>query len=326
MPSVKSMHRNLIYALATLFLLLGIFGYLDIKNYTYDGYSSRDFGVVKVEPNSPAAQAGMEVGDQIKTINGLDVRDGKAWTNVPRVKAGETRSYVVDRGGEEVTYDITFAAQKRSDSMLARVGWTIGLIFLFMGLWAFRSKESWASYLFAMFALGFAGTFLGGPEISNGLLDDLVDTLRFCFVLLAFAFLVDFLLHYPKKSAFADSPNAKKIIYWPAIFLCLFFITITLLQTDASSGLNTFIQFAMLLFIVGFFGWALLILFRNFRSNAENDGKINMMFWGAVIGLVPILISVIVSNLMPGTDLLGDDYYFITMAAIPICFAMALKE
>jgi len=326
MSSVKPMHRNLFYVLALLFLISGIFGYLDIKNNIYDGYSSQDFEITKVEANSPAASAGMQVGDQIKTVGGVDVRDSKAWTNIPRFKAGDTQTYVVDRGGEELSYDLTFEPAKRSDSILNRLGWTIGLIFLLMGLWAFRSKETWASYLFAMFALGFAGSFMGGPDLANGLLDDILDTLRFCFVLLSFAFLVDFLLHYPKKSSFLESANANKIIYWPALLLCVFFLGITLLQSDSTSSMNTFIQFAMLIFVVGFFGWALYIIFKNFRSNTENDSRVNLMFWGAIIGLIPILIGFIANNVMPGTDLPGEDYYFLTMILIPICFAKALKD
>jgi uncharacterized membrane protein len=326
MSSVKPMHRNLLYVLAILFLISGIFGYLEIKNNTYDGYSSQDFTVTKVEANSPAATAGMQVGDQIKTVNGLNVRDSETWANMSRAKVGETRTYVADRAGEEVSFDLTYAAAKSRDSILSRIGWTIGLIFLLMGLWAFRSKEKWASFLFAMFTLGFAGSFMGGPYLGNGMMGDLVGTLRFCFVLLSFAFLVDFLLNYPKKSSFIESTKANKIIYWPAIFLCVFFLAITLLQLDSTSGLNTFIQFAMLIFVVGFFGWALVILFNNFRSNNENDSRVNLMFWGSVIGLVPILIGFISNNLLPGTELPGEDYYFLTMAAIPICFAKAIQD
>ena len=132
-----------------------------MKNFTDAGYNTNDFKVTKVDAEGPAAQAGMQVGDQLLTINGLDVRDSKAWEEVPRRKVGEVREYVVDRNGEEVTYSVTIGAQSKKDSMLNRIGWTIGLIFLLMGLWAFRSKNNWASFLFFMFALGFAGTVYG---------------------------------------------------------------------------------------------------------------------------------------------------------------------
>jgi hypothetical protein len=328
MSTVKSMHTNLVYALAVLILILGVFGYLDIKNQSYDGYNSNDFTVTKVDEGSPAAESGMQVGDQIISIDSLDVRDTKAWSDKARRTIGETRSFIVNRNGEEVSFPMTFTALTSKDSILNRLGWTIGLIFLFMAVWAFRSKRSWASFLFAMFGLGFAGSFMGGPHIANNMLDEIVNTLRFSFVLLSFAFLVDFLLHFPKKSSFVSSTNASKKLYGPAIFLVLFFITITLLRTDASSGLNTFIRFAMLAFVVIYFGWALLIMFRNYQkaSSEEKANGMSLMFWGTVLGLVPILISFIIGNLMPTVSLPGEDYMFLTMALIPICFALAINK
>lgn len=328
MSTVKTMHTNLVYALAILFLILGVFGYMDIENSTYAGYNSSDFTVTKVEEGSPAAEAGMQVGDEIITIDDLDVRNMKAWSDVPRRKVGETRTYMVKRNGEEVTYPMTFKAQPMKDSILNRIGWTMGLIFLIMGVWAFSSRKTWASFLFAMFCLGFAGSFMGGPYIENNLLEDLVNTFRFSFLLLSFAFLVDFLLHFPKKSAFLSSPNASKKLYGPAVFLILFFTVITILQSNASSGLNTFIRIAMLAYVVIYFGWALLIMFRNYSSatSEEKSNGMSLMFWGTIIGLVPILITFIIGNLMPTVSLPGEDFLFLTMALIPICFALAIKK
>ena len=40
----------------------------------------------------------------------------------------------------------------------------------------------------------------------------------------------------------------------------------------------------------------------------------SLMFWGTIIGLVPILISFIVGNLMPTVSMPGEDYMFLTMA------------
>ncbi|MFT4535787.1 MAG: hypothetical protein ACJA1A_002695 [Saprospiraceae bacterium] len=328
MSTVKSMHTYMVYALAIIFLFMGVMGYLDIKNYSYDGYSSNDFTVTKVEEGSPAAVAGMMVGDQITSIDSLDVRDTKAWSDKARRAVGETRTYIINRNGEEVTFPMTFVAQTGKDSILRRLGWTMGLMFLLLALFVFRSKKTWSSFLFAMFCLGFAGSFMGGPHIANNMLDDIADTVRFSFLLLSFAFLVDFLLHFPKKSSFVSSANASKKLYGPAIFLVLFFTVITILKIDASSGLNTFIQFAMLAFVVIYFGWALLIMVRNYRkaSSEEKTNGMSLMFWGTIIGLVPILISFIVGNLMPTVSMPGEDYMFLTMALIPICFALAINK
>ena len=147
-------------------------------------------------------------------------------------------------------------------------------------------------------------------------------------LVLSFAFLVDFLLHFPKKADFLSSPNVSKKIYGPAALLIVFFFAITLLRVDASSGLNTFIRFAMLAYVVVYFGWALMIIIKGFgkASNEEKANGMSLMFWGTVLGLVPILVYFVLGNLMPTANIPGQDYGFITMALIPICFALALNK
>ena len=322
------MHTYLVYALLIIFLFMGVMGYQDIKNKTYDGYSSSDFTITKVEEGGPAAKSEMMVGDQIISIDSLNIRDTKAWSDKARRTAGETRTYIVNRNGEEVTYPMTYVSQTGKNSIIDRLGWTIGLIFLLLAFLVFSSKKTWSSFLFAMFCIGFAGSFLGGPHIANNMLDDIVDTMRFSFLLLSFAFLVDFLLHFPKKSSYVSSANASKKLYGPPVFLILFFTAINILQADASSGLNIFIRFAMLAFIVIYFGWALLIMFRNYRnaSSEEKTNGMSLMFWGTVLGLVPILIVFIVGSLMPTVSIPGEDYMFLIMVLIPICFALAINK
>ena len=74
----------------------------------------------------------MQVGDQLKTINGLDVRDASSWDAMPRAKVGETREFVIDRNGEELTMELTYAAESGKDSMISKVGWFVGLLYLLM--------------------------------------------------------------------------------------------------------------------------------------------------------------------------------------------------
>ena len=50
------------------------------------------------------------------------------------------------------------------------------------------------------------------------------------------------------------------------------------------------------------------------------------MLWAGIIGLLPILIDVIDGTLMPTVSLPGSDYYFITMALIPIGFGLAIAN
>ena len=329
MNANNSAYTKLVYVLALVFLVLGFMGYLDIKNRTYNGYSSNDFTVTKVESNSPASDAGMQVGDEILTIDGLDVRDSESWENRPRTKRGDTYPFVVSRNGEEVSYDITYAAPPSSDDILGRIGWLIGLIFLIMGVWAFTKKKNQAALYFAFFGIGFGQSFMGGPYYENEVLSDLMGSVSLSLILLAFAFLVAAILYHTPKSSFTKKSNASKILFIPAILLALFFIVLTILDPDATSGLNTLINYMVMLFILFYFGWAIIALIKKYTGAddaTKASNKLNLMFWGGLIGLIPILIEVVVNTLMPTVSLPGSDYYFITMALIPICFGIAIVQ
>ena len=329
MNANKSSYTNLVYALAVIFLILGFMGYLDIKNYTYAGYSSNDYTVTKVDDNSPASEAGMQVGDQILTWDGKDVRDADTWNNRPRTKVGDTRSIGISRDGEEMSYDLTYASQPKSDDMLNRVGWLIGLIFLIMGVWAYSKKKSQSALYFALFGIGFGQSFMGRPYLESEAMRDVMGSISLSLVLLAFAFLVGAILHHTPKSSFTNKSNASKILFIPAVLLAVFFIILNIMDPDSTSGLNNFVNYMVMLFILFYFGWAILAVIKKYRGaddSARVNNKLGMMLWAGVIGLLPILIDVIVNTLSPTTTLPGSDYYFVTMALIPICFGIAIAQ
>lgn len=101
------------------------------------------------------------------------------------------------------------------------------------------------------------------------------------------------------------------------------------MDPDSTSGLNTFVDYLVMFFILFYFGWAILAIVKKYKQADEetrNNNKLGLMFWAVIIGLVPILIDVVVNTLMPTVSLPGSDYYFITMALIPIGFGLAIAQ
>ena len=117
---------------AVVFVIWGILGMLDAKNYTYSGFSTNKNMVFKVESGSPAEAAGFQVGDVVLKNGGIDVNDAKAFSERERPSIGDTREYVVDRNGEEVTLSLTFAAQTSKNRMLNMLGTLMGFIFILL--------------------------------------------------------------------------------------------------------------------------------------------------------------------------------------------------
>jgi predicted metalloprotease with PDZ domain len=86
--------------------------------------ADRGMVVTRVHPGSPAEQAGFQVGDQFVSINGAPVATDKekAHQAMKNARIGDTLTYVVARGGEQVTLQATLATIPDSvlEEMVAR--------------------------------------------------------------------------------------------------------------------------------------------------------------------------------------------------------------
>ncbi|WP_336603941.1 M50 family metallopeptidase [Agromyces seonyuensis] len=65
------------------------------------------------DPAAPGAEAGIQPGDEIVSIDGVPVTSWEQSTALIRDRAGETVPLVVDRDGEQVTLQVTPAASER---------------------------------------------------------------------------------------------------------------------------------------------------------------------------------------------------------------------
>ena len=126
----------------TTFTILGafvviwaIFGFMDVGNFSYTGYTTDfDNNVATVAEGGPAEAAGMEVGDKIRSIDGISSEDSRALSSRPRTTIGQTRIIGVDRGGESVELSLTNAALPSTQNINSYIGILIGLVFCGMGL------------------------------------------------------------------------------------------------------------------------------------------------------------------------------------------------
>ena len=71
--------------------------------------------ISSVQPDSPAAAAGFEAGDIVRSVDGTRI---KSFTDIPRLvapSAGEPMKFVVERGGKTVTVNVTPRLEERTD-------------------------------------------------------------------------------------------------------------------------------------------------------------------------------------------------------------------
>jgi membrane-associated protease RseP (regulator of RpoE activity) len=329
MTNQTSKYNTTLLLVGILFIIWGILGMMDAKNYTYTGYGTDDnWSVINIEEGSPAEASGLQEGDVIKSTGGIAVTDTKARNKRERAKIGETRDIVIDRNGEEQTLQLTFAANPDKNKTNNIVGFIIGLLFIVLGLYANNKHKSALSSAFAVFSVCFGFLFMGGPYISSVLLGSIIGIVSTAILLFSFTALAIYMLRYTPESSFLSSKNYK-LIYVPMLLILGIIIVLEVTQMDSSGTLNMVMRLLFGAFIIVYFLIAIITLIRKYMkasSTDRNEKGLNMMLIGTVIGLLPILIYFTINTLSPGADLPGNDYVFYTFAAIPIFFTLALNK
>lgn len=329
MSEQNSKYGMAINAIAILFIIWGILGVMDFKNYTQSGYFTGDnWSVLDVEEGSPAETAGLQVGDLIKSTGGIEVTDTKALNARERPAIGETREIVVDRNGEEVTLQLTYAALPDDDKTNNMIGFIIGILFVVAGAYANFKHKSDLSTAFAIFSICFGFLFLNGPYLGTGFFSTLINIISTAVVLFSFTALVIYMLKYPPESAFLSGKN-KKLLYVPMLVILIIIVVLEITQMDNSATLNTVMRLLFGAFIISYFLIAVITQIRKYSkadATEKSSKGLTLMLIGTIIGIVPILVYFTIGTISPGTDLPGNDYVFFTFAAIPIFFTMALNK
>jgi membrane-associated protease RseP (regulator of RpoE activity) len=329
MSNTFTKYTNVLTLVAVLFVIWNILGILDSKNYTNNGYNSDNYTINKIIEGGAAEKAGLQVGDVIKSTGGISVTDTKALNKRQRAKIGETRTFVIDRNGEELSLDLTYTGMSDKNRNLNRIGDMIGLLFIFIGFFVHRKYKSSLSFSFALFAICFGFIFTNGPYISSSGINIAVNVISSSIILFSFTALAVFMLKYPPLSSFIGDEKKRKMIYIPLIIMIVIIGVVQGSQMDRSETLNTVMRLLFAAYIIFFFLVSLITLIRKYR-NADSDFRtangLNSMLIGALIGLLPILIYFTAGTISPDLYLPGYEYVFITFIAIPIFFSMALNQ
>lgn len=316
-------YKTTFMAFAGFILLWGILGVLDIGNVPYSGYTTDgDNNVIQVAAGSPAEVAGMLVGDRVRSVGGVAVEDTRAAFVQPRAEIGEVRAIVVERAGGSVSLDVRYAQLPGDQKLLSYLGVLIGLCFLGFGVWAYTAAPGRPTIRLAVFGLLFGLAFLGGPYIASPVLGAIVGSVTLFTVLMGFAVLLDHALNFPREG----DGRRVRAIYAPAIVVGIIPTVFTILRPDATSGVNLFFRLLFGLFILGYFGLALIIIVRTFSKATQRERAahgLNLMLLGTILGLGPLLISSLIGLISPQTVLPGQQYFFLALVLVPITFAMA---
>ena len=153
MNDQNTKYTSILQILGVLFIIWGILGLMDAKNYSYAGYSADNNTVTQVKDDSPAEIAGMQVGDVMKSYDGISVTDSKAFSKRKRTEIGQVVEIVMDRNGEEQTLQVTYSPLPDKNSTLNMSAFIMGLLFVFLGLFVHLKKKTALTFAFAVFGV-----------------------------------------------------------------------------------------------------------------------------------------------------------------------------
>jgi membrane-associated protease RseP (regulator of RpoE activity) len=317
---------------AVIALALGASAALEVEHRTYTGYRvSDERRVLRVDPDSPGAAAGLRVGDVIRSVNGIPATNREELQALQRrAPAAGAWSMEVERNGETVALRISPTGLPASELRLARTRSLLGLIFLGFPLWAwFKSPDS-PALLLAFFGLTFGFLLTGAPSFESPAVRSVLDAVAILALYAGMTALVHFLLVFPSRSRFLDRRWAPVVLYGPAVMVVL--LTVGALSLPIEIVSRSVLGMSSLLFGALYFLSAIALLIWRYvvasRVDRASHG-LGIMVLGTLGAFVPLLLYPVVTSLWPDSAryyrIIASTYSPpLTLALIPIAFSVAV--
>src|SRR5258707_4063507 len=281
-------------------------------------------------PNSPAAQAGVRVGDFLISINNVTVRSqvqvtrrlwhAGLWTQV---------RYKLARNGREFETPIVTAPAEKPNS-IENYGRFVGLLYLFIGLFIFvRRWNAPRAIHFYVFCLV---SFILYSFQYSGKLDAFDYEVYWASVvarLLAPALLLHFALVFPERAeGRVRSLSKLTLVYGPAAVLLFFHIStpFNILGFVPWLGSRLLLDKLQLSYLGIYFLCPCLVFYQNFRSAPSGvlRQQLKWLTGGTFAGSVPFAAFYIVPYVMDAATRPWMRTSVLSLVLIPLCFGYAI--
>jgi hypothetical protein len=325
--SELSRYKNPLLVVSVALLIWGTLGVLDVRNQTYTGYvTDGNNTITGVAEGSPADAAGLQVGDYIGSIGGIAVEDSRANALRGRAAVDEVRTFEVDRDGETISLEVSYAALPLNNALVTYGAIFVGFLFLVFGVWAFLTVPTKRTMLLSVLGIAFSVGFTAGPYFASATVRTAVGVVILLLIIVGFAFLTHFLLVFPKTKLMLQRHRMTWAVYGPAVVVGLLTVWFLVVQPAATSALNVFFRAVFGLLVVAYFGTSLIALIHSYvKSPPQNRAAsgLNLLLIGAVVGLGPSLLISIVGLIAPQVVVPGAQFIPLGIGLLPVTFALA---
>jgi two-component system, NtrC family, sensor kinase len=326
-----------VLALATLAAM--VFAWLNFVQRTQ--FESPDDGVVwldttqgvqaqQVAPSSPAARAGVHVGDYLVAINGTPIaRQVQVTKRLWHAGLWTQVHYKLSRNGEEFeTLLVTAPAEKPTS--IENYERAIGLIYLFIGLFIFARR--WNAPRAVHFYVFCLVSFIFYSFHYSGKLDTFdyeVYWIKIVAQVLMPALLLHFALVFPERSEGAGRSISKLgFVYLPPVAILMVHISTAL----GALGFVPWLASRILLdkIAYSYLGACLLaagiVFYRNYRGAPAGvlRQQLKWLTAGTFVGTVPFAALYIVPYIFDAATQPWMKFSTVSLLFIPLCFGYAI--
>jgi hypothetical protein len=325
MNRAKGRSRRFIVPLgATLVAGWTIAGLVQMPHWPNDGYYADHQGTVaQVDSGGPAEAAGLLVGDEILSIEGVSVADLPAAPRRTYPKIGESQTLEIRRDEATATIALVLGPYSRSHRLARIFGCIVAFGFLGAAVWVSLTVATFTGLLFSTFGLfqAFAlveGPFVGASEGFAGLAEVTAGVA-------SLSLLVHLFLFLPSPRKILNWPHLGKVVYGPLLIFLILGIAEVILDPrfyEAFSAATLGWVFAYLILLLWIFGHGWVTA----RPGERWESGMGIILVGLGITLAPQLLRLAAFFLLPDIVLPGTEYYSLFAVAIPVSMAIAIRR
>ena len=318
----------LFLGMAVVALILAAIGIWDVSTSPYSGYRlSADYRVVGVDSGSPAAQAGVKVGDRITKIDAVSTERLYQLSKLSRADIGEAQKLALLREGKEFAATVTPTALPTENWILIRARNLMGLLMIAIGYAVFKRRPGKEVSLFFLFNLFVALAFISPPYFESVGLRQAVALNFLVFLTLGLAFFLHLTVIFPKPKPLVQDTPLELFIYGPVPVMTLAYSALRLFQPDADLLLNLVLHYAFGLLVLMCLGFAVAAVANShwIAGDSERPATRTMLI-GALLGAIPVAVGLLTESFLPYTALPLSDYYALSVIWVTLSFGKALWQ
>src|SRR5262245_10578564 len=314
--------------MAVVALVLSAIGMWDVSGSTYSGYRlSADYRVVRVEAGSPAAEAGICIGDRIMKIQGVSTEKVYQVSKLSRAEIGASQNLTLQRDGNEFTATITPTTLPFGNWILTRTRNLMGLLMIAIGYAVFRRRPGKEASLFFLFNLFVALAFITPPYFESVGLRRAIAVNFLVFLTLGLACFLHLTVIFPRSKPLARETPLELFIYGPVPLMALAYSALRVFQPDADLLLNLVLHYAFGLLVLMALGFAVAAVANSYwiADDSERPSTRTMLI-GSLLGTIPIAAALLTQTFLPYSVLPLSDYYALPVILVTLSFGKVLWQ